>query len=164
MGVITRLRPMEEVVSELDPADPLAVISCNNCVKVAGAGGEGVWETVCDELKKRGFRLEDRVLITNPCSRGYQEDLRLSPAVKTVVMLACEGAQNAFSSLFPDLKLVTATETLGLFVASKGDGVVKLMMPFPGHEDLKGREFAFGNSRVMLEDEKLVVGKQEAET
>ncbi len=161
MGVITRLLPTEDVVSQLDPSEPLAVISCNNCVKAAGAGGEGVWEGVCKDLEERGFRIEQRVLITNPCSRGYFEDLKLSPAVKAVVLLACNGAQNGFATLWPDIKLVSATETLGLFMASKADGVVKLMMPFPGYEDLKGTEFKFGDSRTKLEGERLAVGHGE---
>jgi len=159
MGAITRLRPMDDVVAELDPAEPLAVISCNNCVKVAGSGGEGVWEAFCDELTARGFRIEDRVLITNPCSRGYLENLTLSPAVKTVVLMACYGAQNGFKTVFPDLKLVSATETLGLFVVSKADDVVKLMMPFPGYEHLKGTEFKLGDTRTVSKGEKLVMAK-----
>lgn len=157
MGVITRLLPTDDVAAQLDPAEPLAVISCNNCVKVAGAGGEGVWEDVCKDLAERGFRIEQRVLITNPCSRGYFEDLRLSPAVKAVVLLACAGAQNGFKTLWPDIRLVSATETLGLFMASKADGIVKLLMPFPGYVDLKGAEFKLGDSRTRLEGEKLVV-------
>jgi len=157
MAVITRLRPIEEVVDELDPKEPLAVISCNNCVKVVGAGGEGVWEPFCEELRKRGFRIEDRVLITNPCSRGYLEDLSLSPAVKTVVMLACSGAQKGFETVFPGIKLVSGVETLGLFIASKADGVVKLMMPFPGYEDLKGKEYKLGDSATEMGEEKLVI-------
>ncbi len=161
MGVITRLLPVDEVAGKLDPAEPLAVISCNNCVKVAGAGGEGVWEAYCDELERRGYRVEQRVLITNPCSRGYYEDLRLSPAVKAVVLLACAGAQNGFATVWPDVKLVPATETLGLFLASKADGVVKLMQPFPGYEDLQGAEFNLGDSHAQLEGERLVVAHGE---
>ncbi|NOZ20153.1 MAG: hypothetical protein GXP25_03590 [Planctomycetes bacterium] len=157
MGVITRLHPIEEIIEELDPKEPLAVISCNNCVKASGAGGEGVWESFCDELKKRGFRVEDRVLITNPCSRGYLEDLTLSPVVKTVIMFACEGALNGFKTLFPDIKLIAAIDTMGLFISSKADGVVKLMLPFPGYEDLKGKEFKLGDSRSPQEGEKLVI-------
>jgi hypothetical protein len=161
MGVITRLLPTKDIAAQLEPSEPLAVISCNNCVKVAGAGGEGVWDEVCKDLEEQGFRIEQRVLITNPCSRGYFEDLRLSPAVKAVVLLACSGAQNGFATLWPDIKLVPATETLGLFMASKADGIVKLMMPFPGYEDLKGAEFKLGDSRTRLEGEKLAVGHGE---
>jgi len=59
------------------------------------------------------------------------------------------------------IKLISATETLGLFMASKADGIVKLMMPFPGYEDLKGVEFKLGDSRTKLEGEKLAVGHGE---
>ncbi|MGD9159169.1 MAG: hypothetical protein PVG39_12230 [Desulfobacteraceae bacterium] len=155
MGALTRKRPIDDIVKELDINERIAVISCNNCVKVSGAGGEGMWEGFCDELEKRGFRIEDRILITNPCSRGYLENISLSPVVKTVVLLACEGAQNGFMSIFPDIRLVAANETLGLFVASKADGVVKLAMTFPGYEDLAGREFKLKDTQTMLEGEKI---------
>jgi len=155
MGALTRLRPTDDIVEELDPKEPIAVISCNNCVKVSGAGGEGVWEGFCDELRKRGFRIEDRVLITNPCSRGYLEDLALSPTVKTVVMMACKGALTGFATLFPDIKLVSATDTLGIFVVSKADGAVKLGIAAPGYEDLQGKEFKLGDTHTVLEGEKL---------
>ena len=160
MGVFTRLRPAERVAKELDPKEPLAVISCNNCVKVTGAGGEGVWEPFCDELRKQGFRIEDRVLITNPCSRGYLENLSLSPAVTTVVMLACTGAQHGFKTLFPDLKLVPAVDSMGLFVVSKADGVVKLAATYPGYEDLLGKEYKLKDAHTELEGEKLSVSKE----
>lgn len=146
MGALTRLRPMDEIVSELDPTEPVAVISCNNCVKVSGAGGEGVWEGFCKELKRRGIRVEQEMLITNPCSRGYFECMKLEPAVKTVVLMACRGAQSGFHSLFPKRKLVSATETLGLFISSTKEHAVQLAMAFPGYEDLLGRDFPLGKT------------------
>ncbi|WP_321494491.1 hypothetical protein [uncultured Desulfobacter sp.] len=155
MGALTRKRPMDDIVDELNPNERIAVISCNNCVKISGAGGEGVWEGFCDDLEQRGFRIEDRVLITNPCSRGYLENLTLSPVVKTVVLLACEGAQNGFKTIFPDIRLVAANDTLGLFVASKADGVVKLAMTFPGYEALQDKEFKLKDTQVMLDGEKI---------
>lgn len=155
MGALTRKRPMNDIVDELNPDERIAVISCNNCVKISGAGGEGVWEGFCDDLEQKGFRIEDRILITNPCSRGYLENLTLSPVVKTVVLLACEGAQNGFKTIFPDIRLVAANETLGLFVASKADGVVKLAMTFPGYEALQDKEFKLKDTQVMLDGEKI---------
>ena len=157
MGVITRLRPMDDIVEDLDPREAIAVISCNNCVKVCGSGGEGAWEPFCEELAKRGFRIEDRFLITNPCSRAYLENLSLSPTVKACVMMACDGAMKGFQTAYPDVKLVPASDTLGLFVVSKADGVVKLVIPFSGYEDLAGREFKFGDGQTMLKGEKLAV-------
>ena len=157
MGAITRLRPMDDIVQDLDPKEPIAVISCNNCVKVCGSGGEGVWEPFCDDLRERGFRIEDRVLITNPCSRGYLENLSLSPVVKACVMMACDGAENGFRTLYPKIKLVSATDTLGLFIVSKADDVVKLAIALPGYEDMVGQEFKLADSRTVLEGEKLPI-------
>lgn len=144
MGVMTRPRPMDDVVADLDRSQPITVISCNNCTRVSGAGGEAVLGPFSRELRSRGFRVEQEVLITNPCSRGYFEDLELAPATQAVVLMACRGAQSGFISLHPDLRMVPATETMGLFVVSKADGVVKLMAPFPDFAHLKGAEFTIG--------------------
>lgn len=144
MGVLTRPRPMDDIVAELDRSEPVAVISCNNCVRISGAGGEGVFEPFCKELRARGFRVEQEILVTNPCSRGYLEDLRLAPAVKTVLLMACRGAQSGFISLHPDMHMVPTTDSLGLYVVSMADGVVKLMAPFPEFAHLKNVEYAPG--------------------
>ncbi|NQU21923.1 MAG: hypothetical protein HQ567_11625, partial [Candidatus Nealsonbacteria bacterium] len=73
------------------------------------------------------------------------------------VMMACDGAMKGFQTAYPDVKLVPASDTLGLFIVSKADGVVKLVIPFSGYEDLAGQEFKLGDSQTMLEGEKLAV-------
>ena len=159
MGVMTRPRPMHDIVADLDRSQPLTVISCNNCTRVSGAGGEAVIGPFCRDLRARGFRVEQEVLITNPCSRGYFEDLELAPASKAVVLMACRGAQSGFISLHPDLRMVPATETMGLFVVSKADGVIKLMAPFADFAHLKNAEFAIGKvGDGPLPDIKLTTG------
>ena len=152
MGALTRLRPMKDIMADLGKGESIAVISCNNCVRISGAGGEGVWEKVCEDLKQQGFNIEQEVLITNPCSRGYFENLKLVPGIKSVLLLACHGAQAGFKTIFPQVRLVSGTETMGLYVYSKKAGVVKLMMPTPGFEDLRGTEFTFGNTNAPLDD------------
>ncbi len=162
MGSVTRKRSIDDIVKELDSSAPVAVISCNNCVRASGSGGEGVWEAVCEELKQRGYTVEDEVLITNPCSRGYLENLELSSSVKGVLMIACTGAQYGLQDLRPDLQVVAGTETIGLFVTSKADGVVKVAMTFPGYEDLLGAELKMGDSTIQLEGGALPLGEEAA--
>ncbi len=159
MGALTRLRPVDDVVAELDSSEPIAFISCNNCVRVSGAGGEGVWENYCAKMKKLGIRIEQEILITNPCSRGYFENLDIAPAVKTVVLMACRGAQSGFHSLFPNRKMISATETMGLFIASSREKAVKLAMAFHGFEKWVGRDFELGNTAAgPLAQNKLEMG------
>jgi hypothetical protein len=159
MGVLTRPRPLDEIVAELDASEALSVISCNNCVRAAGSGGEGVWEKVCDDLVARGFRVEQRVLITNPCSRGYLEDLKIPSAVKTVVLLACRGGRASLLSLHPELKVVEGTETLGALISSKADKVLKLSVACPGYEKLLGKDFELGKAAAPYPQERLHLEK-----
>jgi hypothetical protein len=162
MGSVTRKRSMDDIVAELDSSAPIAVISCNNCVRASGSGGEGVWEGVCAELKERGYTVEDEVLITNPCSRGYLENLELSGNVKSVLLIACTGAQMGLQDLRPDLQIVAGTDTIGLFVTSKKDGIVKVAMTFPGYEDLLHAELKMGDSTIQLPGGALPIGEEVA--
>ena len=159
MGVLTRSRSMDDITAELDPAEPIAVISCNTCVRASGSGGEGVWEQFCDELAARGFTIEQRSLITNPCSRGYLENLEIASSVKTVVLMACVGGSASLQSLHPELKVVETTETLGLFISSKADKALKLALAFPGHEELAGKDFQLGDSQVQYPETRLPIGE-----
>jgi hypothetical protein len=160
MGVLTRSRPIDDIVADLDPAKPIAVISCNNCVRASGSGGEGIWEKFCDELTRRGFTIEQRALITNPCSRGYFEDFEIASSVKTVVLMACIGGSSALQSAHPGVEVVETTETLGLFISSKADKALKLALPFPGYEKLAGKDFQLGNSQVIYPETRLPIGEE----
>jgi hypothetical protein len=160
MGTVTRQRTIEDITDELDSSTPIAVISCNNCVRACGSGGEGVWEAVCAELKERGFKVEDEILLTNPCSRGYLENLPLSPTVGTVLLIACTAAQRGLQALRPDLMVVAGTDTIGLFITSKADGIVKVAMTFPGYEELLHKELKMGDSAVTFDDIRLPIGEE----
>ena len=155
MGVLSVLRDTKDIASETGTTDSVALISCNNCIRGCGAGGEMHMPRISKELKSLGVRVEEEILITNPCSRGYLENRDLSSAVDATVIFACPGTQAAFSTLHPDVRVVAGVESLGLMINSKAKGRIKLVMPFPGHEDLKGVEFKAGDTSVQFDDELL---------
>lgn len=155
MGVCTRLRDLNDVAAELGTSQPTAVIYCNNCVRACGSGGEPQMARISQTLRELGVRLEEEVMATNPCCRGFLEEYRPAGAVRTVLMVACEPAAFALQTLRPDLRLVVALDTLGLFINSKAKGRLKLAMAFPGFEHLQGKEFKLGDVTTMYDDELL---------
>jgi len=111
---------------------------------------------ISQHLRSHGVRIEEEILITNPCCRSFLEDYQPAGAVKTVLLVACEPVAFAFQTLQPDLKTVVALETLGLFINSKAKGRLKLATTFPGFEHLQGKEFKLGDVNTMYDDEQLV--------
>jgi hypothetical protein len=156
MGVCTRLRDLDHVAGELGSSELAAVIYCNNCVRACGSGGEAHMARISGELRRRGVRIEDEILVTNPCCRQFLQDYDPGGAVKAVLLVACSPTAFAFRTLHPDLRTVVALDTIGLFINSKAKGRLKLAMTFPGHEALQGKEFKLGDSTTMYDDEQIV--------
>ena len=155
MGVLSVLRDSEDIAADTGTTDSVALISCNNCIRGCGAGGEMHLPRIAKELEALGVRIEDVILITNPCSRGYLENRDLSSAVDSTVIFACPGTQAAFSTLHPNVRVVAGVESLGLMINSKAKGRIKLVMPFHGYEDLAGAEFKAGDTSVRFDDQLL---------
>lgn len=155
MGVCTRLRDLDDVAAETGSTEPATVLYCNNCVRACGSGGEGRMKEISRALRERGVRIEEELLVTNPCCRGFLEEYRPAGAVKVVVAVACDPVLWALQSLHPQLRIVVALETIGLFINSKAKGRLKLAMTFPGYEELQGKEFKLGDSTTMYDDELL---------
>jgi len=157
MGVLSRQRNIKDVASEVGGDDRVAVLSCNNCVRACGCGGEVHLDRICGELGESGVRVEETILIPNPCARGYLENYPLGDAVSAAVILACPGCAAGFKTLHPDIRVVAGIESLGLFVNSKSKGRLKLAAVFPGYESLKDKEFKLGDTSVMFDDEQMKI-------
>lgn len=157
MGVCTRLRDLDQVATELGSSELVTVVYCNNCVRACGSGGEAQMDRISRHLRARGVRIEDEILITNPCCRGFLEDYDPGDAVKTVLLVACTPTAFAFQTLHPEIRTVVALDTIGLFINSKAKGRLKLAATFPGFEELQGKEFKLGDSTTIYDDEQLLL-------
>ena len=163
MGVLSVIRDIDDVARQVGKTDPAVVISCNNCVRACGTGGEMHLDRICGELAQRGVRVEETLLITNPCSRGYLESYDLSNAVRKAVVLACAGTQAGLEALHPDIEVIAGVDTVGLMISSKATGRLKVIATFPGHEEQMGKEFQLGDTSVRFDDEVLTMGGHGAE-
>ena len=122
MGAQTEAVPYEEMVSQLDRSDRIAVISCNTCVRVCKTGGEGIMEDLARRLRADGFDVCDEVLVTVACHHDYVADAALTNGVTAAVVMACEVGWISVVQRLRDRKVIRACTTSGLLssVPKKG--------------------------------------------
>lgn len=155
MGVLSVIRTFDEIVSDVGANRKVTVISCNNCVRGCGCGGENHLPEICRSLEARGVSIVESILIANPCSRGYLENHTFLDPLSTIVFFACPGAQVGLKALHPTVRIVPGINSLGLGISSKKLGRLKLVATFPGYESLMGKEFKLGNTSISYDDQLL---------
>ena len=147
--VLTESLPYEAITEQLSKDDRISIVSCNNCVRVAGTGGEQKMKELASRLREDGYRVEDGFLITKACPQPYMGAVQLGPRVDTVVVLACYAGWSNAKRRFPGLKVVRTTEDIGLLITDTEKGVVKLAKVFDKYKDRLGKEFEIGTGKPM---------------
>ena len=147
--VLTEALPYETVKGELSREDTISIVSCNNCVRVAGTGGEGKMKELAFRLREDGYNVKDGFLITKACPQPYMGAVKLSPMVDTVVVLACYAGWSNAKRSFPGRKVVRSTLDIGLLITDMDIGVVKLAKAFEKYRDRVGKEFEIGTGKPM---------------
>jgi len=147
--IFTKQREYEAITSELSKDDTIALVSCNNCVRVAGTGGEEKMKELALRLRENGYNVRDGFLLTKACPQPYMGTVQLSPLVDTVIVLACTAGWSTANRVFPNRKVIRSLKDVGLLITDTDKGVVKIARAFGGYEDLKGKEFEIGTGAPM---------------
>jgi len=147
--IYTINRPYQEITGALKKDDLIALISCNNCVRVCGTGGEAKMEQLAQQLRGDGYRVREGFLLTKACPQPYMGTVRLDPAVDTLVVLACYAGYSNAKRRFPDHKVVQTTEDCGLLITDSDRGAVQVAVAFEGHEDAVGKQFEIGSCKPL---------------
>ncbi len=131
MIISLRLFEYPELRAQLQPADRVVVLSCNNCAKKCkGMGGRVGMAALADKLEADGVEVVWRELCGVACSvdlirrRANEEATR--PAFEqatAIIPLACEDGEEAVAHVFPDKKVLRVTKTLGCGWGSPKVGV-----------------------------------------
>ncbi len=141
MGAVTIARPIEEIEKELDKKDIISLISCNTCVRFCGTGGIEVMNKLANRLRKDGFTVADKILVTAACIRDYTERARKSKGITKVIALTCEAGWISIKQALPNITVIKANKTLGIMVVSPSKGIFKLMKTYKEYDKRKGDEF-----------------------
>ncbi|OEU64269.1 MAG: hypothetical protein BA867_03080 [Desulfobacterales bacterium S5133MH16] len=151
--IFTKKLPYESITNELSKDDTISIISCNNCVRIAGTGGGKTMKEVALRLKGDGYNVKDGFLITKACPQPYMGIVRLNPLVDTLILLACNAGCSTAKRVFPGMKIVRTMEDVGLLITDTDKGVVKLAMAFDKFKDLVGKEFEIGTGKQMSSEQ-----------
>lgn len=151
--VLTESLPYETITEQLSPEDTISIVSCNNCVRVVGTGGEEKMKELALRLREDGYDVKDGFLITKACPQPYMGAVKLSPRVDTVVVLACYAGWSNAKRMFPGLKVVFTTKSVGLLITDSDKGVVKLAKVFDKYKDRLGKEFEIGTGKPMTSEQ-----------
>ena len=142
--IFTHSLEYETITNELSKDDTIALISCNNCVRVAGTGGEDKMKELALRLREDGYNVKEGFLLTKACPQPYMGTVQLSPLVDTVIVLACTAGWSTANRVFPNRKVIRSLKDVGLLITDTDKGVVKIAKSFDGFEHLLGKEFEIG--------------------
>jgi len=147
--IFTINRPYEEITEALQKENLIALISCNNCVRVCGTGGAARMQQLAQKLRGDGYQVREGFLLTKGCPQPYMGTVRLDPAVDTLVVLPCYAGYSNAKRRFPDRKVVQTTEDCGLLITDSDRGAVQVAVAFEGHEDAVGKQFEIGSGKPL---------------
>ena len=110
--IVTTIMPYGMIRAMLKKWKKVGVVSCNSCARVCETGGKEKLDELTNRLKQDGFEVVDAELLPMACNieaakkPNYQADY--------LVVLACDSGVCTLQSLFPNIVIVPALETIGL--------------------------------------------------
>ncbi len=138
--IFTKSLNYEDIKKQLSKDDVISVIGCSSCARVAGTGTSEQIAKLAKALKSDGYNIVDGYWINTVCTpKVYQA--KLNKEVNTVITMSCSAGFANVKHIYPDLKVVTSCDDVGLMEANTKQGTIKIAMAYDGYEDKKGSVF-----------------------
>jgi hypothetical protein len=120
--IVTRPKPLEEILAFLKSFRKVLVLGCRGCVAVYHVGGDKEARELASELSKRGIEASSKSVLRQ-CDLRYLEDLKEELSqFEAVLSLACGVGVVSFAEMFPEIPVYPGVDTL--FCGSQiGEGV-----------------------------------------
>ena len=118
--IVAERKPMDAILSMLEPLRKVLVLGCGGCVTVCLTGGEQQAELLAGQLRLAATaRGQDLALavdcITRQCEREFFDNLAEDPnAYDAVLSLACGAGVQYMSEVYPDVPVLPAMDTTHL--------------------------------------------------
>ncbi len=112
--IVTETRTLGLITSELSKGNKITIVSCNKCPRICGTGGEEVVKHLRASLEGKGFDVADTFVLAPACNETVTKQVVKDPQGDTIIVLACAAGNATVKRLFPDKKIVTALDTIGI--------------------------------------------------
>lgn len=154
--ILTKSLDYENITKNLDKEkDVIAIIGCNTCIRVGGAGGPDKLKELAMKLKSDGYNVKEGIMLPIACMEPYLFTAKLANGVNTVISLSCSAGFSNMKRNFPGIKIIETVDDIGLMVADANKGVLKLLSPYEKYNDKLGKEYVICSDGKELQGENL---------
>lgn len=154
--ILTKSINYDDIVSNLDKEkDVIAIIGCNTCIRVSGAGGPDKMKELAMKLRKDGYNVKEGIMLPIACMEPYLFTAKLANGVNTIVALSCSAGFSNMQRNFKELKVIETVKDIGLMVADANKGLLKVISPYNEYKDKAGKEYAMCSDATELQGENL---------
>jgi len=115
--IVAQRKPIEEILSYIEPYEKVLVLGCRGCVAVCMAGGDREVSIVAEAIKmarkKQGKPIEVfEKSFVRQCEPEFLEPLKeWKDKVDAVVSLACGVGVNLIADLYPEIRVYPGVNT-----------------------------------------------------
>ncbi len=111
--IITITKDIQNILSNLEKEDKIAIVSCDNCAKVCGTGGEEGAAEMKKVLEKFGYNVTDIFTYGPLCAKDLNENLREING-DTALILGCEAGEYTLKKFTNFKKVILCLDSLGI--------------------------------------------------
>lgn len=154
--ILTKSLNYEDIIKNIDKEkDVIAIIGCNTCIRVSGAGGPEKLKELAVKLRSDGYNVKEGFMLPIACMEPYLFTAKLANGVNTIISLSCSAGLSNMKRNFSEIKVVETVEDIGLMVADPNKGILKLISPYEKYKDKAGSEYVIGSDGKELLGENL---------
>ncbi len=154
--ILTKSLDYEEIIKNLDKEkDVIAIIGCNTCIRVSGAGGPEKLKELAVKLRSDGYKVKEGFMLPIACMEPYLFTAKLANGVNIIISLSCSAGFSNMKRNFLEIKVIETVKDMGLMVADANKGILKLVSPYEKYKDKAGSEYVIGSDAKELLGENL---------
>ena len=99
--IVTEMKPLSTIKKELKSGDRICLVSCNTCARKCETGGMKAMGDLAEKLKDEGYSVVGQTLVG-------------MIGGNVAVVLGCDASIHALKTLYPEIKIIPALNTVGL--------------------------------------------------
>ncbi len=139
--IFTKSLDIEDIKKNLDKDnDVIAIIGCETCVRVSGAGGDEKMRELALQLRTDGYKVKEGFMVPTACTPKIFL-AKPDRSVNTILSLACSAGTSNLERELSQYKVVRTTEDIGLMIHDTATEILKITMPYRDHENELGNEY-----------------------